>query len=69
MNVDNKKFSDVLGMAIDGDSDATVALISRYMPLINKRSMIKDVYDEDLRQYIIMRVIEQIPRFDPDNVK
>jgi hypothetical protein len=39
------------------------------MPLFNKQSFVGGKFDEDLQQYIIMRVIMQIPEFDPDKKK
>jgi DNA-directed RNA polymerase specialized sigma subunit len=65
----NSKFSETLRAAIAGDRDAAETILLRYMPLINKRSRIDGVIDEDLRQYIMMRVIERIPKFDPDLVR
>jgi DNA-directed RNA polymerase specialized sigma subunit len=66
MSMEIRHFSEVLRAAVAGDSVATEAILARYMPLINNRSIAVGKYDEDLRQYIIMRVIEQIPKFDPD---
>ena len=61
--MDNRKFSDVLKEAIAGDPDAVEAVILRYMPLIISRSQIDGELDEDLKQYLIMRIIMQIPKF------
>jgi hypothetical protein len=61
--MDSRLFSEVLASAIAGDNDAVEALLLRYMPLINRQSVIDGVLDEDLRQYILMRVTEQIERF------
>jgi hypothetical protein len=58
-----KRFSEVLISAIVGDSEAVEAILARYMPLINKHSSIDGRFDEDMRQYIIMRVILQISNF------
>jgi len=35
-----------------------------YMPLINRNSVIDGVFDEDCRQYILLRAAEQIRKFD-----
>jgi len=64
--VESRRFSEVLREARAGGPDAVEAILARYMPLINKHSLISGKLDEDMRQYIIMRVIMQIPRFDPD---
>jgi DNA-directed RNA polymerase specialized sigma subunit len=66
IGVESRNFSDVLQAARIGDPDAVEAILSRYMPLINSRSIIDGVLDEDMRQYIAMRVIMQISRFDPN---
>ena len=64
--MENRRFSEVLRDARAGDPDAVEAILARYMPLINSHSVISNRLDEDMRQYIIMRVIMQIPGFDPD---
>jgi len=67
--MESRPFSKVLRDARSGDSDAVEAILARYLPLINRRSVIADKFDEDLRQYIIMRAIMEIPKFDPDKGK
>ena len=67
--MESRPFSKVLRDAVSGDPDSVEAILSRYMPLFNKQSMDGGGIDEDLRQYIIMRVIMQIPKFDPDAVR
>jgi len=64
--LESRRFSEVLRDARAGDTDAVETILARYMPLINKHSTIAGTLDEDMRQYIIMRVIMQIPKFDPD---
>ena len=59
----SRNFSEVLKAAVNGDPDAVEAIIQRYLPLIESRSRINGELDEDLRQYIMMRIIIQIPRF------
>jgi len=61
--VESKKFSVVLLEAIAGDPDSVEAILARYMPLINSRSHIDGIFDEDLQQFILMRVVMQIPKF------
>jgi len=63
--VKSKRFSDVLRDARAGDHDAVMAILSRYMPLINKHSAVDGALDEDMRQYILTRVVQQLPKFDP----
>jgi hypothetical protein len=69
MKMESRRFSDVLRAAVAGDPFAVEAILDRYMPLINSRSVIDGALDEDMRQYILMRVIMLIPKFDPDWVK
>ena len=63
--MESRKFSKVLRDASIGDPDSVEAVLSRYMPLFTKQSIVDGALDEDLRQYIMMRVIMQIPKFDP----
>jgi len=67
--MERRKFSEVLRAAVAGEPLAVEAILAKYMPLFNSRSKIDDRLDEDLRQYIIMRVIMEIPKFDPDTAK
>ena len=64
--MESKKFSEVLGKAVAGESDAVEHILFLFMPLINKYSIMDGQYDEDMRQYIIMRVLIQIRKFNPD---
>ena len=64
--MESRRFSEVVRDARAGTPDAVEAVLARYMPLINSQSVIDDKFDEDMRQYIIMRVITQLPKFDPD---
>ena len=61
-----RRFSDVLRAAIASEHEAVEAILSRYMPLISANSVHDGSIDEDLRQYIMMRIIEQLHNFDPD---
>jgi hypothetical protein len=69
MDYGNRYFSDMLRAAIAGKLDMVEAILARYMPLITKYSTIDCEPDEDLQQYLIMRTIEQLPKFDPENLK
>jgi len=64
--VESKRFSDILRGAVAGKQDDVIAIIARYLPLINRHSMVDGALDEDLRQYIIMRIIQKLRKFDPD---
>ena len=67
--MESRLFSKVLRDAVSGDPESVEAILARYMPLFNSQSANGSGIDEDLRQYIIMRVVMQIPKFDPDTVK
>ena len=67
--MESRRFSETLRTAMYGEHDAVEAILSRYMPLISKESVLDGAIDEDLRQYILMRVIKQLPNFDYDNVR
>ena len=64
--MESRKLSEVLRAAVAEEPDAMEAIIAKYMPLVNRHSTIGGKLDEDMRQYILMRVVMQIPRFDPD---
>lgn len=61
--MESRNFSEVLRDAQAGKPDAIEAILSRFLPLINKHSTIDRKLDEDMRQYIIIQVILQIPGF------
>ena len=56
-------FSDLLRRAVDGEPEAVDDVLRLYMPLINRNSVVDGVFDEDCRQYILLRVAEQIGKF------
>jgi len=57
-------FSDLLRRAVDGEPEAVDEILRLYMPLINRNSVVDGIFDEDCRQYIMLRVAEQIGKFD-----
>ena len=56
-------FQRQLCMAQEGDTDSMQELIDMYMPLINKHSYINGIFNEDLRQCIIMKFIDNLGKF------
>lgn len=58
-----ESFADLLTRAIAGDHDAIEDVLELYAPLINHHSRIYGYIDEDCRQYIIMRIAINIPKF------
>jgi len=63
--INNNGFAEIIRKAVAGDRNAVEQIILRYKKLINRRSVIDGKIDEDLRQYIIMYVIEKLPSFKP----
>ena len=54
------KLAEAIRKAISGDREAIGVVIESYMPLINSQSVLNNKIDEDLKQHIIMYVIERI---------
>ena len=59
-----RKFSDILSKAIAGDKASKEVILDLYAPLIERHSIIYGYIDEDCRQYIIMRIITSIRKFE-----
>jgi len=59
----DRSFSELLHMAIAGNHDAVEVIFDMYAPLINHYSCINGVFDEDCRQYIMMRIAMYISKF------
>ena len=67
--MNNENFVDQLARAIAGDSAAMQAVLQEYEPLFRSRSMIDGVFDEDCYQYILLRAIQETPKFrGPKNI-
>lgn len=59
----SKEFELTLRQAIDGDNDALMQIIEIYEPLINNSSIIDGRFDEDLKQFILLRIVRKICKF------
>ncbi len=59
----SKEFETMLQLAVNGDNDAIMGIIELYEPLINNNSMINGKFDEDLKQFILLRLIRKISKF------
>ena len=62
-------FSELLRRAVNGEAEAVDEILRLYMPLINRSSVVDGVFDEDCRQYILLRVVEQIGKFVNSHLK
>lgn len=56
-------FVDILHKAIAGDENAILMILKIYEPLIKSNSKWRGKLDEDLEEYIIIRIIKNIHKF------
>lgn len=56
-------FFDILQKAIAGDENAILMILKIYEPLIKSNSKWRGKLDEDLEEYIIIRIIKNIHKF------
>ena len=59
----NVNFEALITAAQNGSNDAMTEILEIYMPLINKHSRINGVINEDIRQEILMQIINNIGKF------
>ncbi len=59
-----RSFSELLADAIAGNHEAVEDVLEMYAPLINRHSIINEHFDEDCRQYIMMRVAIWLREFE-----
>ena len=57
------KFRATLMKAVAGNAEALTDIVELYMPLINYYSYVDGKLDEDLRQAILLHLLEKIPKF------
>lgn len=60
----NTEFRHILQTAVAGEHKALEKIMDMYEPLINKYSFIDGEYDEDLHQYILIRIALKISKFN-----
>lgn len=61
--VTKEKFRIALTKAVAGDNEALADIVELYMPLINYYSYVDSKLDEDLRQAILLHLLEKISKF------
>ncbi len=61
--MDKATFRRVLQGAVAGSHDDLEVILELYAPLIDKHCYIDGKFDEDLRQYILMRIALNISKF------
>jgi len=59
----DKHFRDLLVGAIAGDHSDLEKILELYEPLVSKHSYIDGNFDEDLHQYIMIRIALNISKF------
>ncbi len=57
------EFRTDLTAAVNGSNEALADIIELYMPLINHYSYVDGIFDEDLRQYILLHIFKNISKF------
>ena len=57
------QFHAVLKKAVQGDHTAIEQLLILYKPMINHASYVNGKLDEDLRQEILLKLFQAIPKF------
>lgn len=61
--MEQSEFQITLLEAIAGSHNAVEKILDMYMPLIDKYSVIEGAFDEDCKQYIVIRIALQISKF------
>lgn len=60
----NLEFEKILKAAVSGDMAAIEKIIKMYEPLINNSSVVNGKFDEDLKQELLLHIIQNINKFD-----
>ena len=61
--LNTEEFRMILERAINGSNNDIDRLLKMYEPLIDRSSYLKGNFDEDLRQYIMLHIIQNISKF------
>ena len=61
--IEKNEFRMVLESAIKGDEASIEKIMTLYMPLIESKAYLYGKLDEDLKQYLLMKVFRNIPKF------
>ena len=56
-------FNLILEKAINGDKEAIQKILKIYEPMIKSNSKWRGILDEDLEEYIIIRIVKNISKF------
>ena len=61
--MNREQFKMALTSAIAGNHDALEVILKLYAPLIDRASSVDGQMDEDLRQYILIHIAQNISKF------
>lgn len=56
-------FNLILEKAINGDEESIQKILKIYEPMIKSNSKWRGIMDEDLEEYIIIRIVKNISKF------
>lgn len=56
-------FNQILEKAINGDEESIQKILKIYEPMIKSNSKWRGILDEDLEEYIIIRIVKNISKF------
>ena len=63
MIMKNKSFTEIIHLAQNGNCDAQDELLRQFEGLIDRNCFVDGVFDYDCRQYIMQKIIRQLPKF------
>lgn len=61
--MDKQEFRRILTGAVSGNNEDLEQILELYKPLINRNSYVNGQIDEDLRQHLMLHIIQQIKKF------
>ena len=62
--MNDSRFHEILQAAVAGEHWALEKIFELYEPMISKYSYIEGAFDEDLHQYILIRIALKISKFN-----
>lgn len=62
----SSEFKDLLTRAVAGEKEAVGKILIMYEALINNNSIVNGKFDANLKQYISLRIVRKISKFDID---
>ena len=62
--MESEEFKTILSKAILGDKESAEVLLKFYEPMITRFSYINGKVDQDLKQYLMLHIVNNIAKFD-----